>query len=63
MEKESRNWVLVCVAAVIIVFVGYIACCSQESRVFNKLTGADTTTMDAMFVQLRVIEPVQIGGE
>jgi len=33
---------------------------TQESRVFNKLTGANTTWMDAIFVQLRVVEPAQL---
>lgn len=45
-----------------VVFVYYVFA-AQESRVFNKLTGADTTAFDACFVQLRVIEPVQIGRE
>lgn len=57
MDREMKNMVAVCIIVIIIVVVGLIAYSSQESRVFNKLTGSHTTTMDAVFVQLRVIEP------
>ena len=30
-----------------------------ESQSYNRLTGAHTTTWDAMFLQLRVMEPVK----
>ncbi|KKM08052.1 hypothetical protein LCGC14_1727820 [marine sediment metagenome] len=51
-------------ALFLLIIVGVVMLFSyQESRVFNKLTGADTTMVDALFVQLRVIQPVQGGGE
>ncbi len=60
MDRETRNMVIVCMVAVLVIFLGFIAFSAQESRVFNKLTGSDTTMVDAMFVQLRVIEPIQM---
>lgn len=63
MDKEMRNMLMVSAVAAVVIFVGFVAYSSQESRVFNKLTGSNTTTMDAFFVQLRVIEPAQEGGE
>ena len=60
MDKEARNMVFVCVVAGLIIVLGHLLCSAQESRVFNKLTGSDTTMMDACFVQLRVVEPVEL---
>ncbi len=60
MDREAKNMVLVCVIVVAVVFAGFVLMSWQESRVFNKLTGANTTTVDAMFVQLRVMEPVEV---
>lgn len=31
-----------------------------EAKTYNKLTGADVSTFDAMFVQLRVVEPLNL---
>lgn len=31
----------------------------QESKAFNRLTGANTTWWDAMWVELRVQEPIE----
>ena len=30
----------------------------QEARVFNKHTSSNVTTFDAIFVQLRIVEPI-----
>ncbi len=48
----------------LLIIVGvFILFSYQESRVFNKLTGADTTMSDALFVQLRVVKIIQTGSE
>ena len=46
------------VAVYVVVFsLIWVGCSAMESRTFNRLTGAETTTVDAMFCQLRVSEP------
>ena len=41
----------------LVMIAGWIIHSHNEARVFNKLTGADATWGDAMWVQLRVMEP------
>lgn len=48
---------LLCVSVILAGYVGWWVFSSyQESAAYNRLTGANTTTWDAMFVQLRVQE-------
>lgn len=43
------------IAAMIVTLLGLVWFCAvQESRTYNRLTGADTTAMDALWVELRV---------
>lgn len=37
-----------------LMILGYIAFCYFESQTFNRLTGAETTWFDALWVELRV---------
>lgn len=53
-----RDQIITIIAVVAFVIIGLGFSAFQESRVFNRLTGADTTVWDAMFVELRVVEPV-----
>jgi len=46
------------VLIVIIVFPIFWGKSYMEAKTFNKLTGSDATTWDAMWVQLRVMEPI-----
>ncbi len=58
MWKEFRRLILLYFIMFVAIIGIHVLCSWQESRVFNKLTGAKTTTIDAIFVQLRVVEPV-----
>ncbi len=57
MGKETKKLIVVFIVALAWILGMHYAFSAQESRVFNKLTGSDTTALDACFVQLRVIEP------
>ncbi len=63
IDKSLRNLILFWCCWVVGVIVLWIFVSSQESKAFNKLTGSDTTTADAMFVQLRVVEPIRKVGK
>lgn len=55
---KNRRHELIVVALIVLFFVvllGWKVVSSyNESRVYNRLTGAQTTTWDALWVQLRV---------
>lgn len=55
--KEGLMTMVVSAVAVLIAVSAWIFTSHHESKVYNRLTGANTTTYDAMFVQLRVVEP------
>lgn len=42
------------VGIILLLLGGFVFCCRQESKTYNRLTGANTTTWDAMWVELRV---------
>lgn len=48
-------WIFLLLGGVLfLVLVGFVFGSCQESRTYNRLTGANTTTWDAMWVELRV---------
>ena len=61
MWKELKIPILLYCTLLVVIIGIHVVCSWQESRVFNKLTGAKTTTVDAIFVQLRVVEPFKVG--
>ncbi len=63
MDREWKDMIKIGVIVIAFVLTMFVLVSCQESRVFNKLTGAETTTLDAMFVQLRVVEPVLLERE
>lgn len=52
--KDNNIVILLIIASFTIPFVGWIVNSHFESKTYNKLTGAHTTTWDAMWVELRV---------
>jgi hypothetical protein len=52
MTKKTETIVLSSIF--ILIILGYIAFCYFESSTFNRLTGANTTWFDALWVELRV---------
>lgn len=59
-DDDPKMWLLLgCVFAGLA--AGFLAwmifSASQESAVYNRLTGAHTTTWDALWVELRVQQP------
>lgn len=59
--RFSETLATVIVAAIFAVFsVGLWACASYfEARAFNRVTGKNVSTVDAMFIQLRVQESLK----
>lgn len=55
-HERRERWILAAVVAgALALGIGVLAFKSwQESRTYNRLTGAQTTTWDAVWVQLRV---------
>jgi len=52
--KQEEKSMAVAVIMVLLVIMVWVFLSAMESRTYNRLTGAKTTTVDAMFVQLRV---------
>lgn len=56
-NDELRSW---CVVALFVMFVvacgsAYVLISGQEAAAFNRLTGGQATTWDAMWTSLRVV--------
>jgi uncharacterized membrane protein len=56
----SFLWILL---PLVIVFVWWIVGSYFEARAFNRVTGKDVSIFDAMFIELRVQEPMQYKEE
>ena len=58
--QKDRHHVMFCTAFVLVVFTivggGWIFKSYMEARAFNRVTGKNVSTVDAMFIQLRVQE-------
>ena len=58
IRDDDRYWVAIYTAIVIAFFAGIFSICyvqaMQEAATYNRLTGADVTAWDALFVELRV---------
>ncbi len=58
--RSEETFIVWSVIGLLLLFVSIIALAifdaRMESATFNRLTGAHTTTWDAMFVELRVME-------
>ena len=56
LRKFGFTWfeVLTLVGIVVVPMALWVFFASQESKAFNRATGASTTTWDAMFTSLRV---------
>ena len=53
-DTKVGLWMIAAVMVVCVVLVAFKSW--QEAKAFNRLTGGNATTWDAMFVQLRVTE-------
>ena len=59
IRREAAEYgpaALFLLAVIPLVIGGWVFASWQESRSYNRLTGAETTTWDAMWVDLRVQE-------
>lgn len=61
--KKNKGWLdyvveALAASAIIVAIAGWPVSSYFEARTYNKLTGAHTTTWDAMWVQLRIQERV-----
>ena len=66
-DRRAITWIAVLGTAVLVVILGFSTACHAvssyfEARSYNRLTGSEVTTWDAMFVDLRVQAP-PIGKE
>lgn len=55
--REDKELLVGCAGTILIIGIclcTYLFGCYMESSTYNKLTGAKTTTWDAMWVELRV---------
>ena len=58
----NKQWndkaIFACFIAALLVAacMAWVAYSALEARSFNRITGSDVTTFDAMFVQLRVLD-------
>lgn len=57
MSKDVRQTLSILVGALSIAGLAFIFASYQEARSFNRLTGSSATTWDAIWVELRVVEP------
>ena len=60
LKHALMNWlgiVLVIVAVIVFFFGSWIGRSYFEAQTYRRLTGVEVTTWDAMWVELRVIEP------
>jgi hypothetical protein len=55
-ERDLSAPIIVLCCTVIALTAAWAFSSYKESEVFNRLTGANTTMYDAMWVQLRVVE-------
>jgi hypothetical protein len=56
MDEEWKiGCPLAALAVLLILAGGWIGAC-QEAKTYNKITGADVTTWDALWVELRIQE-------
>lgn len=61
-DEEIKGLIYYVTIVFAIIFGAVVAWTIQscnESQVYNRLTGASTTTWDAMWVELRVVEPLR----
>lgn len=59
MSKRSDMWIVLATAALIAVFYcgPWVVSSYFEAKAFNRITGQNVTTWDAMWLNLRVQEP------
>lgn len=53
-EREALRIGALTGAVLLLALLGWVLSSAAESRAYNRLTGASTTTWDAMFLDLRV---------
>jgi hypothetical protein len=59
LEDLGRDYITaICFAGIVSIFL-WVGFSFMEARTYSKLTGTEVKTADAMFVQLRVIEPAK----
>ena len=55
--SKTKTDIMALIGSVIIVLalpLGWVLMSYMEARAYNRLTGSDVSTLDAMFIQLRV---------
>ena len=57
--KEDVGLVVLCVLLFAIIIGGWVGYSFFEAKTYNKITGSNLTTFDAMFVELRIQESVK----
>lgn len=60
MNEETKYGVLIVMAMILILVGCWVGASHFEAQSYNKLTGNDVTTWDAMWVQLRVQDAPQL---
>lgn len=54
-RKEICMWVVGMIGFIILIIGACLICADQQSKRFNRLTGANITRGDAFFIELRII--------
>ena len=57
-ETKLSAIILICILLALV--VGVTIRSSFEAKTYNKLTGATVSTWDAVWVELRVVEPLKV---
>ena len=66
VDPRKNEWaaiVLFLIASMLVTGGIWVACSALEASRFERLTGKDVTLVDAMFLQLRVQEPIVERGD
>ena len=59
-NNSELPWIIGTVVTVILIaVVGWVGFSYFEAKAFNNVTGKNVSTLDAMFIQLRVAEPAE----
>ena len=61
MAMDRANWIVLGFGVVILLVsvASWVGLSYFEARTYTKLTGHEVTTIEAMFVELRVQEPLE----
>ncbi len=59
IEEFGKGYMISLTSLLLVGLLAWIGFSHMEARTYSKLTGVNVLTLDAMFVQLRVIEPAK----